>query len=296
MKKVKHILFSCSLLLFSSAIFAQQESIITIYKDQMNIVNPAFAGVDKETNLSVGYRKQWIGIDNAPETQTLVFGTSLGKNLGIGVSAVNDKTFIEKQTFVGVDFSYKLKMSPETDLYLGLKAGGNFYEVNTSGLGTFNPVNDPALVSYSSFKPTIGVGALLKKETYYFSLSIPRLLNSVRARNEDAQTFVATNRPHLYFSGGYEYDLETKSELVLKPSFLMRYVNSAPVSIDYNLSMSFLKAFEIGAVYRSNDAIGGIARINISKNLLFGYAYEASTRSDLSSRMNTHEFLLKYKF
>jgi type IX secretion system PorP/SprF family membrane protein len=296
MKKVKHILFSCSLLLFSSALFAQQESIITIYKDQMNIVNPAFAGVDKETNLSVGYRKQWIGIDNAPETQTLVFGTSLGKNLGIGVSAVNDKTFIEKQTFVGVDFSYKLKMSPETDLYLGLKAGGNFYEVNTSGLGTFNPVNDPALVSYSSFKPNIGVGALLKKETYYFSLSIPRLLNSVRARNEDAQTFVATNRPHLYFSGGYEYDLETKSELVLKPSFLMRYVNSAPVSIDYNLSMSFLKAFEIGAVYRSNDAIGGIARINISKNLLFGYAYEASTRSDLSSRMNTHEFLLKYKF
>lgn len=296
MKKVKHILFSCSLLLFSSALFAQQESIITIYKDQMNIVNPAFAGVDNETNLSIGFRKQWVGIENAPETKTLVFGTTLGKNLGIGISAVNDKTFIEKQTFVGVDFSYKLKMAPETDLYLGLKAGGNFYEVNTSGLGTFNPVNDPALVSYSSFKPNIGVGALLKKETYYFSLSIPRLLNSVRARNEDAQTFVATNRPHLYFSGGYEYDLETISELVLKPSFLMRYVNSAPVSIDYNLSMSFLKAFEIGAVYRSNDAIGGIARINISKNLLFGYAYEASTRSDLSSRMNTHEFLLKYKF
>ena len=296
MKKVKHILFSCSLLLFSSALFAQQESIITIYKDQMNIVNPAFAGVDNETNLSIGFRKQWIGIDKAPETQTLVFGTTLGKNLGIGITAVNDKTFIEKQTFVGVDFSYKLKMSPETDLYLGLKAGGNFYEVNTSGLGTFNPESDPALVSFSSFKPNIGVGALLKKETYYFSLSIPRLLNSVRARNEDAQTFVATNRPHLYFSGGYEYDLETKSELVLKPSFLLRYVNSAPVSIDYNLSMSFFKAFEVGAVYRSNDAIGGIARINISKNLLFGYAYEASTRSDLSSRMNTHEFLLKYKF
>ena len=296
MKKVKHILFSCSLLLFSSALFAQQESIITIYKDQMNIVNPAFAGVDKETNLSIGYRKQWVGINNAPETQMLVFGTSLGKNLGIGISAVNDKTFIEKQTFVGVDFSYKLKMTPETDLYLGLKAGGNFYEVNTSGLGTFNPVNDPSLVSYSSFKPNIGVGALLKKETYYFSVSIPRLLNSVRARNEDAQTFVATNRPHFYLSGGYDYDLETKSEMVLKPSFLLRYVNSAPVSIDYNLSMSFYKAFEIGAVYRSNDAIGGIARINVSKSLLFGYAYEASTRSDLSSRMNTHEFLLKYKF
>lgn len=296
MKKVKHILFSCSLLLFSSAILAQQESIITIYKDQMNIVNPAFAGVDKETNLSLGYRKQWIGINNAPETQTLVFGTLLGKNLGIGISAVNDKTFIEKQTYVGVDFSYKLKMSVKADVYLGLKAGGDFYEVNTAGLGTFNSASDPSLVPFSSFRPNIGVGALLKTNTYYLSVSIPRLLNSVRARNEDGQTFVATNRPHLYVSGGYDYDLETRSEIVLKPSFILRYVNNAPVSIDYNLSVSFLKAFEIGAMYRSNDAISGIAKLNVSKNLLFGYAYEASTRSDLSSRMNTHEFLLKYSF
>lgn len=262
----------------------------------MNIVNPAFAGVDKETNLSIGYRKQWIGVNNAPETQMLVFGTTLGKNLGFGVSAVNDKTFIEKQTFVGIDFSYKLMVSATTDLYLGLKAGGNFYEVNTAGLGTFNPVSDPALVSFSSFKPNIGVGALLKRDSYYLSLSIPRLLNSVRARNEDAQTFVATNKPHFFLGGGFDYDLESQYDLLLKPSFLLRYVNSAPVSIDYNLSMSFQKSFEIGVLYRSSDVMGGIARINISKKLLFGYAFETSSRSDLTSNMNTHEFLLKYKF
>ncbi|MEO0038086.1 MAG: hypothetical protein RIQ59_1297 [Bacteroidota bacterium] len=296
MKKVKYILFSSSLLLFSSVIFAQQESITTIYKDQMNIVNPAFAGMDKETNMSVGFRKQWIGINNAPETQTYVFGTSLGKNLGIGLSAVSDKTFIEKQTSFGIDFSYKLKVAPETDMYLGLKAGGNFYEVNTSGLGTFNIESDPALLSYSSFKPNVGIGAILKNDKYFLSLSMPRILNSVRARNEDAQSYVATNRPHLYLSGGYDYDLETASEMVLKPSFMMRYVDGAPVSIDYNLSLSFFKTFEFGAMYRSSDAIGAITKINISKKLLFGYAYETSTRSDLSSKMNTHEFLLKYKF
>jgi type IX secretion system PorP/SprF family membrane protein len=296
MKKVKYILFSSSLLLFSGVIFAQQESITTIYKDQMNIVNPAFAGLDKETNVSVGFRKQWVGITNAPETQTLVFGTSVGKNLGIGVSAVNDKTFIEKQTNFGIDFSYKLKVAPELDMYLGLKAGGNFYEVNTSGLGTFNTVSDPALVSYSSFKPNFGVGAVLRNEKYFFSLSVPRILNTVRSRNEDAQNYVATNRPHLYVSGGYDYDLDNASEMILKPSFLMRFVDGAPASIDYNLGLSFFKTFEVGAMYRSSDAIGGIAKINISKRLLFGYAYEATTRSDMANRLNTHEFLLKYKF
>lgn len=296
MKKNKYILFSSTLLLFSSVIFAQQESITTIYKDQMNIVNPAFAGMDKETSMSVGFRKQWIGINNAPETQTYVFGTSLGKNLGIGLSVLSDKTFVEKQNNFGIDFSYKLKVASETDLYLGLKAGGNFYEVNTSGLGTFNAESDPALLSYSSFKPNVGIGAIIRTEKFFFSLSMPRLLNSVRARNEEAQSNVATNRPHLYMSAAYDYDLETASELVLKPSFLMRYVDGAPISIDYNLSLSFFKTFEFGAMYRSTNAIGAITKINISKKLLFGYAYETTTKSDLSSRMRTHEFLLKYKF
>jgi type IX secretion system PorP/SprF family membrane protein len=295
MKKVKHILFSCSLLLFGSALYAQQESIITIYKEQMNIINPAYAGVDG-TSLSLGNRKQWIGINNAPETQMLTFGTSVGKNLGIGLSAISDKTFIEKQTNVGVDFSYKLKMNPETDLYLGIKAGGNFNEINTSGLLTFNPSSDPGLISYNSFKPNVGVGALLKKENSYLSLSIPRLINSVRARNEGDQISVSTDRPHLYLSGGYDYKLETISELVLKPSFLLRYVNGAPVSIDYNLGVSIYNLVELGVVYRSNNAVGGMVKLDIANRFTLGYAYEVGTRTDLTRTMNTNEFILKYNF
>lgn len=295
MKKVKQILFSCSLLLFGSALYAQQESIITIYKEQMNIINPAYAGVDG-TSLSLGNRKQWIGINNAPETQMLTFGTSVGKNLGIGLSAISDKTFIEKQTSVGVDFSYKLKMNPETDLYLGIKAGGNFHEINTSGLLTFNPSSDPGLISYNSFNPNIGIGAYLKKENSYLSLSIPKLLNSVRARNEGDQIYVATDRPHLYFSGGYDYKLETISELVLKPSFLLRYVNGAPVSIDYNLGVSIYDLVELGVVYRSNNAVGGMVKLEIANRFTLGYAYEIATRTDLTRTMNTNEFILKYNF
>ena len=47
-------------------------------------------------------------------------------NVGLGLSVVSDKVFIEQQTFAYVDFSYKLDME-STQLYLGLKAGGNFY-------------------------------------------------------------------------------------------------------------------------------------------------------------------------
>jgi type IX secretion system PorP/SprF family membrane protein len=295
MKKVKQILFSCSVFLFSSGIYAQQESIITMYTEQMNIVNPAFAGVDG-TSLSIGNRKQWMGVNNASVSQMLVFGTSLGKNVGLGISAIGDKTFIENKTNIGVDFSYKLKMNPETDLFLGIKAGGNFHDINTSGLLTFNPSSDPGLLPHNSFNPNIGVGALLKKENSYLSLSIPRLLNTVRARNEGDQTYISTVRPHVYLSGGYEYDLETSSEFILKPSFMLRYVKDVPVSMDLNLGINFYKNFEIGVLYRSNKAMGGMAKINLSKRFLFGYAYESATRTDLARSMNTNEFILKYNF
>jgi type IX secretion system PorP/SprF family membrane protein len=295
MKKVKHILFSCSVFLFSSAIYAQQESLITMYTEQMNIVNPAFAGVDG-TVLSIGNRKQWMNVNNASETQMLVFGTSLGKNLGIGVSAISDKTFIENKTNVGIDFSYKLKMNPDTDLFLGLKAGGNFHDINTSSLLTYNPSSDPGLLPYNSFNPNIGVGVLLKKENSYLSLSIPRLINSVFARNEGDQLYVSVDKPHLYFSGGYDYNLENRSEMVLKPSFMLRYINGLPISLDCNLGVSVYKTVELGVLYRSNKAMGGMIKIDISNRFILGYAHEVGTRTDLARSMNTKEFILKYNF
>jgi type IX secretion system PorP/SprF family membrane protein len=149
MKSFKKLIIAL-LLLSSSAIFAQQESIFTFYRYQMNIVNPAYVGVDDKTIISSGIRNQWTGIEDAPETQAVAFGTSLGKNTGLGLSMVRDKTFIEKQSFFGLDFSYKLKVTESTNLFLGIKAGGNFYDVNTAGLQTYNLMGDPALNSINS--------------------------------------------------------------------------------------------------------------------------------------------------
>lgn len=296
MKKVKNILMCIALLFTSSVILAQQESIITLYKDQMNLVNPAYAGVDGMTDLAIGYRKQWLNVKDAPTVQTAMFGANMGKNLGIGLSIVNSKINIENQTFVGVDFSYKLIMNAEMDLYLGIKAGGNFYDVNTTGLELYDGISDLALNSRKTFNPNFGAGALLKMTNAYVSLSIPRILNTQRTRLNDGKVAVATDTPHFYLSAGYDYDLGNLSMMVLKPSFMLREVSGAPISIDANLNMSFMDTFEIGAMYRFNNAAGANAKINISKNLLFGYAYEINTSKEVTSSLTTHEFLLKYRF
>jgi len=293
MKKLNNILAG-ALLLISSAAFAQQEASFTMYRYHMNVVNPAYAGMDKETVLTSTYREQWVGAPQAPVTQAVSFGTNVGKNLGMGVSMVNDKNFVEKQTFIGVDFSYKVKMSPSADLYLGLKAGGNFYSVNTDGLNTYNIQSDPALANLSTFNPNIGLGAVLKSQKYFVSLSVPRILSTTRAKNDAGYATAATDRPHVYFSGGYNFDLS--NSLILKPSVMVRYVDAAPVSTDFNAMLNINKVFEIGGTYRTDQAYAAMFDFTINNRLMFGYAYETSTRSTLASTRITNEFLLRFKF
>jgi type IX secretion system PorP/SprF family membrane protein len=295
MKNFKYLL-TIALLATGSFLFAQQESTFTMYRNHMNIFNPAYAGLDDETVITATYRNQWTGIEESPVTQAVSFGMPLGVNLGLGLSIVNDKTFIEKQTNVSIDFSYKIIMNETTDLYFGVKASGNFYDLNASGLETYNLQSDPALSSISTFNPNVGVGAVLKNENYYVSLSVPRLFQSSGATNEEGYVVDDPHKAHFYLSGGYDFLLNTTvNYLVLKPSIMMRYTTYAPISVDFNTMLAINEKFEIGAMYRTDKAYAAMANIFINKHISFGYAYEMSTHETMASANGTHEFLLKYK-
>ncbi len=76
----------------------------------MNVINPAYAGSQEAPEFNVVYRSQWLGVDDAPRTATFVYSTALGNNLGLAITAMNDRVFILDQTDLAVDISYKLQM------------------------------------------------------------------------------------------------------------------------------------------------------------------------------------------
>lgn len=295
MQYIRNIIIG-TFLLVSSIALCQQEGVLTNYMYHMNFFNPAYVGVDGETLVTTSFRQQWTGVKDAPSAEAVFFGTPLGRNLGIGISIYNSNTFVESQTFTGIDFSYRLQLSEATDLYFGLKAGGNFYSVNTSGLETYNVMADPNISSISNFNPNVGAGVLLKAEKWHASLAIPRMLSTERADNENGLVTAAVARPHVYATAGYRLLLDPASNLLLKPSTMVRYVSGAPVSADINSMLSFDEGFEIGATYRTDSAMAGLVNINIKKRLIVGYAYEVSTRKVLASARNTNEFLLRFLF
>ena len=268
--------------------FSQQESYYTLYRFNMNVINPAYAGALGKNVFAFTSRRQWSSMEDAPSTLAFSYSSERANNVGLGLSVVSDKVFIEQQTFAYADFSYKLDME-STQLYLGLKAGGNFYSADPRVLSTYSTSSDPAQQQLSRFNPNVGAGAYLRGELFWASFSIPRLFNVKRESDNLAVT--AKDRVHSYLGGGA--DFAVGSGLLLKPSVLFRKVKGLPVTTDITTMLSWQNQFDLGVSYRTSSAFALLAVVSLG-GFDIGYAYETPTVSSLSQlNLKTHEIVLR---
>jgi type IX secretion system PorP/SprF family membrane protein len=285
---MKRLLFFIGLALVPLISFSQQESYYTLYRYNMNVINPAYAGALGKNVFAFTSRRQWSSMQDAPSTLAFSYSSERENNVGLGLSVVSDKVFIEQQTFAYVDFSYKLDME-STQLYLGLKAGGNFYSADPIALSAYSASSDPAQQQLSRFNPNVGAGALLKGELFWASFSIPRLFNVKRESDNLAVT--AKDRMHSYLGGGV--DLPIGSGLLVKPSVMLRKVKGLPVTTDFTGMLSWQNQFDVGISYRSSSSFALLSVISL-RGFDIGYAYETPTASSLSQlNLKTHEIVLR---
>lgn len=294
----KNTLKIVALLLFGT-LYAQQEPNYFLYRYTMNAVNPAYAAADGTTSLTSNLRSQWIGVDDAPETQTFFFQTPLAENLGVGLTIVNDNIFVENRTSFNVDFSYKLQLNESTNIFLGLKAGGRTYNVDQGGFSNFGFNNgqvDQAVANIDDgFRPNLGVGAYLVNDKYFLSLSVPGLLLSDRVNVENGRVSIANEKAHFYLAGGYNFDLSDMFEF--RPSAMVRYVSGNPIATDLTAAFRYNQRFEFAGMYSTDSVWSGSIMFNLADWMDFGYAYGGSARSELSTfNDGTHEVLVKFKF
>ncbi|MGB5554454.1 MAG: type IX secretion system membrane protein PorP/SprF [Flavobacteriaceae bacterium] len=294
--KINHIyrIFVLFMLLAIGDLSAQQDPNYTFYRFNMNLINPAFAGANETTDFGINIRSQWAGVQGAPETQSFIFGTPIGSNVGIGLSIINDKTFIENQTSLSLDFSYKVHLNDNHDLYFGLKGSFASYDANTEGLVTYGIQQDASLMNIDGrFNPNVGAGIYLKHERYFLSISAPKILTPDRLEQNDGLARLGVDKTHIYLAGGYDIDLS--DSILFKPSTLIRYVDAAPLSVDLTGIIEFNQKFGIGAGYRLNESVSGLFMFKTNW-LDIGYAYEMALESSVRNIDNgTHEIIMSLK-
>lgn len=286
-----------SFLLSASFGWAQQEAYYNLYRYHLNLLNPAVVGAAQESVLNLSLRSQWVGIEDAPETQafSLEFPNA-GKRLNYGFSLINDRTFIERQTQLFADFSYQLPLSSAGHyLYLGLKAGGTSLRLLANDLVVYgSEQTDPLLQTTSNFVPNIGMGMYLKTPTYFFSLSVPRILSTERFRMNEGQVSRATDRPHLFMATGIYKQLS--KDWRLSPAVLVSYLANVPISYTTDILFTYKERLDLGVQYSKGFGIGMTGAFQLSSKIALGYVYTTPTAAqDQSLRWGTHEWVMKIR-
>ncbi len=287
-----YIIVGVFMMLCSITALAQQTPEYTFWRQNMVLVNPAYVGSTEKVEISINsYKDKLQGVYEGPKTLSLTAQWSLNDKVGLGLDIVTDNVFIQKETNVFVDYSYKLSFGEKRDLYLGLKAGGSFFNVDFSRLKTVDPANQGEV---SNFNPNVGIGVYYKANNYFVSLSAPRILKAKRYEDVSGVAQEASDATLLMFGGGYYYDLSTDIQIV--PAFMTRYIDGAPFSFDLSTSVRFYDKMELGVNYRLNNAISAMVSFEILKMIEIGFAYDYSISTINTQTDGGPEFLLKVKF
>src|SRR5690606_26445274 len=93
-------------------VHGQKDAQYTQYMYNTVTINPAYAGSRGHLSIAALYRNQWLGLDGAPQTQTLNLHSPVGyRGVGLGLSVVNDRIGPTSETDFGIDFSYTIPVS-----------------------------------------------------------------------------------------------------------------------------------------------------------------------------------------
>ncbi|MBT8296397.1 MAG: type IX secretion system membrane protein PorP/SprF [Gramella sp.] len=284
--------FIIFILLVTGIGHAQQDAQYTQYMYNTSLFNPAYVGSEDFLKISGVYRSQWVGLDGAPETMSLSLNDRIGKNVGIGGSVISDKIGPSSETILNADFSYTLDFE-KTSLAFGLKASANILNVDFSQLtGSDDDVSFQSNID-NRFTPNVGAGVYYYSDNYYVGLSVPQLLETNHyERNEREETYLAKERFHTYFMGGYVFDLSR--ELKLKPAYLLKVTDGAPLQLDLSANFLFLNKFTLGASYRLNSAVSALAGLQVFESVFVGYSYDADTTALRQYNSGSHEIVLKF--
>ena len=271
---------------------AQQRPIFSQYMFNGLVLNPAYAGNQPQLNVSLLHRDQWINVDGAPKTSSLIAHSALkDRPVGIGMLVSRDKIGVHDDYSIYASYAYKLNIGVGT-LSMGLQAGFNYMVSDFSQLTTVNPDDPLFLDAVSRFSPNFGTGVFFNNKTSYVGLSVPYLIN-----NEvyDKEEIISEAREARYYflTGGHVFKLSPFVKF--KPSALIRVQEGQPMGMDVNADVFLDDVLNIGASYRSGDAVILLFELALNKNLSFGYAYDHTLSNIRNYTDGSHEFMLTFK-
>ena len=296
MKKYIILLFCACLLSFNSQ--GQQDIQYTQFMFNKLNFNPAYAGSKSSFYLSAIYRKQWIGIQRAPQSITLnAHGAVLKKRLGLGLSVSYDEIGFSNRVSIETNYAYIIRFKNKSFLSLGLRGSMYYTQIRWDQADLIDNFDTAIPQSMTSaILPNFGAGVYYEAKNFYVGLSVPHIF--ANKGDFDIASSNGTVEPdftqHYYFMGGFTFDLSEKVQI--QQNLLLKYVVNAPLAVDINLSVVFLKRILFGLTYRAGSSISALVQVQATPQLGIAAAYDYSTNALREHNSGSIEVMLSYWF
>jgi type IX secretion system PorP/SprF family membrane protein len=291
----RYSLLAGLILCVAMTVAAQQKEQFTQYMFNSLILNPALAGSEEALSITFLNRRQWSNIDGAPVTQTLSAHTPFANGrTGIGLYLVNDKIGVHRnQSFQG-SYSYRLRVSENAHLAMGLQAGLNVHRSDYTSLANTSSLNDPKIANgtISSTAFNIGAGLFYKTDRFEVGLSVPEIVPESTLMNDTVR--VPWQRAQYFLFSRYSIPLNDM--LDFEPSVLIKYMRGIPVSYDINACVFIKKVLTLGLSYRKQESVDFLLKARVMPQLQLGYAYDYGTGEVSRAGNGAHELLINYIF
>lgn len=293
----RYTLLLMLLLLFAYSSQAQQDAQYTQFMLNKLYFNPAYAGAKKNLCLSCLYRKQWIGIERAPQTATFNGHGSVWKNrIGLGLSVTYDQIGFTDKVDFETSYSYIIRFKNESFLSIGLRGSVSYMQIRwdeASPTQTFDN-SIPSGVT-SKVLPNFGAGVYYQAKHWYAGFSVPRILqNKLDFSTTSTASIEPLLKPHFFMMGGLSFDIAKNVEI--QPNVMFKYVVNAPFDMDINLSFVFFQKILAGVTYRLGDSVDFLLQWRIMHSLQIGFSYDISVTQLQQYNAGTIEALIEYCF
>lgn len=278
---------------------AQQIPLYSNYFFTPFMYNPARSGTEGYTELSILHRRQWTGIQGAPETSALAVNGSLNEEkVGWSGYAFSDQTDIIKRIGVYGNYAYHIRMSESATLSLGLGAGYLANNIDLSAIRAQDQGDVYTVINGDRGTFDLNFGFNLKIANFQLGASVPQLVGQPIKYLGDVASDDVTYTLLRHYVINAQYDFKFSGDKnVLSPMVLVRAADdNVPIQIDAGLMYSMLKYGYVGAMFRSEYAVTANIGLNLTEQLTVGYAYDFSLNDYGPDLGTSHEFMLTYRF
>lgn len=299
---MRKILITISILICSVKLVAQEVNLpqyISHMADNPFLISPSYAGIGSGLQVRLNGVSQWIGVDGAPDTQSLVVEARLADRFGGGITIFNDKNGFTSQKGVKLSLASHLTLSNFHDSFLSFGLSYNFVQF---GIDTSENNSGETVPNRTLTNSNFDVGMLYRYERFSVSVNANNLLN------KKIENF-ATNEPESLrrFTLYTSYVLARISNMVeIEPSIFVEYYEADKRSrTDMNVKVR--KGINDGYVWAGlsytflNDQFfqpNAIAPlIGLKKNNLYmSYGFSVNVNKTQDFNYGTHMITLGFDY